>query len=175
MNRRYAVYLGLIALLVVVILGRGWLNSEKRAGGLGTEESAARGKIFLPEDFRLRVDIPATIEPHRNLFQPKNGASLMNTTHARQAMVKVVSQPPVNLGQNEAEAADGRLTKLKLLGVVFRAGKGQIYLALNKESVIAHAGDTVFGQFAVDKVAVDAVELRDLKTNTIRRIPVSGK
>ena len=165
MKRQYSVYLGLIALLAVVNLWRWWPHP-----GTGTEESAARGKVFLPEDFRLRVDLPAAIEPRRNLFQPRGGTFRTNTTHARQG----VAQPPVLSGQNEA-IAEGGLGKLKLLGVVFRAGKGQAYLALDKESVIAHAGDTVLGQFAVDKIAVDAVELRDLKTNTIRRIPVSGK
>lgn len=175
MNRRYSVYLGLIAFLVLVILGRWWLNAGKVVSGMGVVESAAHGRIFLPEDFRLHVDIPVASEPHRNLFQPKSGAPAMNTAHTRQPLVKVVAQPPANLGQSEAETADGRLGKLRLLGVVFRAGRGQVYLALNKESVIAHAGDTVLGQFAVDKIAVDAVELRDLKTNTIRRIPVSGK
>lgn len=119
----------------------------------------------------MRVDFPAAVEPRRNLFQPRGSTYPTNTTHARQ----VVAQPPVIAGQNEAEAADSRLGKLKLLGVVFRGGEGQAYLALDKESVIAHAGDTVFGQFVVVKIIVDAVELRDLKSNLTRRIPVSGK
>jgi hypothetical protein len=173
MNRRYFVYLGVIAFLVLVLLGRWWMDSG--AGGqMGTGESAARGKVLLPEDFRLRVDFPVASEPRRDLFQPKGSASL-NTNHVRQARFGSATLPPVPLGANEAEAADSGLSRLKLLGVVFRAGKAQVYLALNKENVIAHAGDTVLGQFAVDKVAIDAVELRDLKTNTIRRIPVSGK
>lgn len=174
MNRRYSIYLGLIAFLALIFLGQRWLNSGK-TDATKASESAARGKTFMPEDFRLRVDFPEGSEPHRNLFQSKSSSPVMAAEHVRKVKVKAVPLPPVISGQGEAATADSRLSQLKLLGVVFRAGKGQIYLALNKESVIAHTGDTVLGQFAVDKIAVDAVELRDLKTNTIRRIPVSGK
>jgi len=174
MNRRYSMYLGLIAFLVLILLGQRWLNSGKTEAGTASE-SAARGKMFLPEDFRLRVDFPEGSEPHRNLFHSRSNSPLKAAGHVRQVKVKTAPLPPIISGQSEAATADSGLNQLKLLGVVFRAGKGQIYLALNKENVIAHAGDTVLGQFAVDKIAVDAVELRDLKTNTIRRIPVSGK
>lgn len=171
MNRRYSVYVGLIALLVVVNLGRWWLHS-----GNGADESAARSKVFLPEDFRVRVNFPAAGETRRNLFQPMGAAPTMPLAHARQAVAKAVPPPPpADPAQVEAEAARSRLGKLKLLGVVFRVGKGQAYLSQGRESVIALVGDTVFGQFVIDKVTVEAVELRDLKTNTNRRIPVSGK
>lgn len=169
MNRRYSVYLGLIALLVAVNLGRWWPHS-----GNGAERSAARGNVYLPEDFRLRMDSSAAAgKLQRNLFQPKSGSTRMVSAQNRQNMV--AAKPAAEAGQRIAEAAGNELGKLKLLGVVFRAGKGQAYLAMDKESVIAHAGDKVFGQFVVDKVDVDSVELRDLKNNTSRRIPVSGK
>lgn len=172
MNRRYAIYFGLIALLVAANLARVWLDPGK-----GAEETGAQRKAFLPDDFRLHVDLPAAGEPRRNLFQPAGMTKSPRVTpnHARQGNVVVVTQAPIEPENNEAELAVGRLGKLKLLGVVFRAGKGQVYLAHEKENVIAFAGDTVFGQFVVDKLTVGAVELRDLKTNTMRRIPLSGK
>ena len=169
MTRRYAVYLGLIALLVLVNLGRWWLHS-----GSGIEGSAVRGKIMLPEDFRVRVNYPASGEMRRNLFQPA-GASTATVAHGDKTKAKGVMPYPPAQAPNETEAAGSRLGKLKLLGVVFRNGKGQAYLGQDKESAIAQVGDTVFGQFAIDRVAVEAVELRDLQTNTSRRIPVSGK
>ncbi len=176
MNRRYQVYLGVIAFLVLVILGRLWLNSGKVFVGKDTGE-AAHGVVFLPEDFRLHVDVHVANGPHRDLFQAQGGTPLPHTDHARPATVKVkaATLPPANPAQTGGQPADSALGQFKLLGVVFRGGKGQVYLAFDKDSVMAHAGDTVLGQFAVDRVAVDAVELRDLKTNTIRRIPVSGK
>lgn len=169
MNRRYSIYFGLIALLIAANFVRVWLDSGEVAG-----ETVAHGKEFLPEDFRLHVDLPATGEPQRNLFQSL-GVSRMATTHAKKSKVKAVTQTPLKLEKNEADLAVDQLAKLKLLGVVFRGSKGQAYLGQDKESVIAFAGDTVFGQFVISRIFVDAVELRDLKTNTIRRIPVSGK
>lgn len=169
MNRRYAIYFGLIALLIAANFARVWLDSGK-----GTGETVAHGKELLPENFRLRVDLPTVGEPQRNLFQTL-GAPRMITPHAKQARVKAVTQSPLTLEKNEADLALDRLARLRLLGVVFRGSKGQAYLGQDKESVIAFAGDTVFGQFVIGKISVDAVELKDLKTNTIRRIPVSGK
>lgn len=169
MNRRYSVYLGLIALLVAVNLGRWWLHA-----GNGAERSSARGNVYLPEDFRLLMDSSAPAgKPQRNLFQQKSGSTRMASTQNRQNMV--VAKPAEQPRQRIAEVAGSELDKFKLLGVVFRAGKGQAYLAMDKENVISFAGDTVFGQFVVDKVDVDSVELRDLKSNISRRIPVSGK
>jgi hypothetical protein len=168
MTRRYSVYLGLIALLAVVNFGRWWLHS-------GSADVSAREKVMLPEDFRVRVNFPAAGgEMRRNLFQPGGGTPVA-TANVRKTTVRSVTPPPAAPAPNEAEVAYSRLGKLKLLGVVFRNGKGQVYLAQDKESVIALVGDTVFGQFAIDKVTVEAVELRDVQTNTSRRIPVSGK
>jgi hypothetical protein len=169
MNRRYSIYFGLIALLIAANFARVWLDSGK-----GTRETVAHGKIFLPEDFRLRVDFPSVGEPQRNLFQPL-GAPRMIPAHVHQTKVKAVTQSALKFEKNEADLAADRLAKLKLLGVVFRGGKGQAYLGQDKESVIALAGDTVFGQFIISMIFVDAIELRDLKTNTTRRIPISGK
>jgi hypothetical protein len=174
MNRRYQIYLGVIAFLVLVILGRLWLNSGKVFVRKDSGE-AAHGVVFLPEDFKLHVDFYVANGPHRDLFQAQGGTLLTHTEHARPATVKAAKLLPANPAQTGGQPADSALGQFKLLGVVFRGGKGQVYLASDRDSVMAHAGDTVLGQFAVDKVAVDAVELRDLKTNTIRRIPVSGK
>lgn len=185
MNRRHGIYLGLIALLVVVNLGRWWLPAATEAGA-----AAARGAFFLPQDFRLRT-APSIVRaaPRRDLFQPVGDAAIRATPPPpRAAVVKTISaaraaepaqvqvQPEALVEVDvEVAAADAELGRLKLLGVVFHAGKGRAYLALDRENIIALAGDTVFGRFAVDKVAVDAVDLRELKTNTSRRIPVSGK
>src|SRR3989338_9246691 len=127
MTRRNSVYLALIALLVAVNLAR-WLMPS----GKGAEASAAHSKVFLPEDFRLRMDFPAASASRRNLFQPNGVASPMAKTHTGRMRLKAVAQPPVQHEQNETKAADSVLGNLKLLCVVFRGGKGQAYLALGK-------------------------------------------
>lgn len=168
MNRRYAMYLGVIALLALVNAGRWALHPASGAG-----EPGMRGKTVLPEDFRLRVDIPDAGGAGRNLFlaqapRRQGSASASAARHVPHAAITAVA-PPVPA---EAESALG---KLRLLGVVFHGGKRQAYLARDKENYIVAAGDTVFGQYTVDKITVDAVELRDIKNNVTRRMPVSGK
>lgn len=179
MSRRYAIYLGLIALLAAINLGRWWLHAATEG-----RRAAESGKTFAPEDFRLRVGAATAPDgARRDLFQPfSRGMSMTpqpEKPRASKAVTRAQAQPQPQaqaLPQpTEAEAAGAALGKLRLLGVVFRAGNWRAYLGLDKENIIALAGETVFGRFVVEKIGVDAVDLRDLKTNISRRIPVSGK
>ncbi len=173
MKRKYAVYYVLIAVLAVANAGRWWLAAKTDGA------DSARSRTFLPEDFRLRMDSPlAQSGPRRDLFQPGSGraatgAAVMHPVHPRVVAKAAIQAPPPPPSETELAAAE--LGKLRLLGVVFRGGKGRAYLAMDKENVIALAGDTAFGRFSVNRIGEDAVELTDLKTNTRRRIPVSGK
>jgi hypothetical protein len=186
MNRRYWIYFGLIALLVGVNFWRAWLPAADEAGA-----AAARSPVFLAEDFHLRAAPPiARAAPRRDLFRPVDGVALRAAPPrtgpgigrpvravraAPPAQVPLVAAEVVAEVDVEVAAADAELGRLRLLGVVFHAGKKRAYLARDRENIIALAGDTVFGRFAVDRIDVDAVDLRELKTNTSRRIPVSGK
>jgi hypothetical protein len=174
MKRKYSIYVVLIALLAAVNLWRWW-----PAGTGASEGRAPHNKVVLPEDFRLRVDAPlAPGAFRRDLFQAGHGmaATMIGLGHAAHVAAKPPAPSVPAFSQPaQAETADAELAKFKLLGVVFRAGRGHAYLALDKENMMAISGETLLGRFAVDKVAVDGVELRDLRTNTSRRIPVSGK
>lgn len=167
MKRRYTVYLVVIALLGAANLARLWIGSGENGADL-----SARGQAYFPEDFRLLAGNPAAAGSRRNLFQP-GGQAERPVKSANRMPVKTQAQAPVSHNQVEAQAE--MLDNVRLLGVVFRAGKAQAYIGLDKESVIAQAGDTVLGRFVVDKIEVEAVELRDIRDNTKRRVPVSGK
>ncbi len=174
MNRRYRIYVALIALLALVNVGR-WVF----AGAAAKPES--RERALLAEDFRLRVDVPGTAGHGRDLFTGAYApAAPMNSGRGPGAKRVLAAKPAVIIAPVSAPdpaqvmAASG-LGKLRLLGVVFHGGKRQAYLGQDKENAIAAAGETVFGQYAVDAISVDAVELRDIRTNMTRRIPVSGK
>jgi hypothetical protein len=170
MNRRYAAYLGVIALLVVVNIGRWWLH---KPGG-----QAAHERTIMPEDFRLRVDVPEPGKPGRNLFMPQGEASRFpeQGSEPMRIAVRTKGAPPVGVQPAQPLAAtESEIGRLRLLGVVFHGGARQAYLSQGKENAIAAAGDTVFGMFTVEKVTVDAVEIRDSRNNITRRIPVSGK
>lgn len=173
MKRKYTLYYVLIALLAVANIGRWWFATPTPGA------DAARSRTFLPEDFRLRVDSPlAQSASRRDLFQPgsagraaRGTAAAPHPVPAHMAAKAAVPPPP----PSETEVAAAELGKLRLLGVVFRGGKGRAYLAMDKENTIALPGETAFGRFAVEQIGEDAVDVMDLKTNTRRRIPVSGK
>lgn len=169
MTWRHKIYLGVIALLGAINLGRWWLPEAPWQQG-----SRPVANRYAPEDFQLHADSGAVRNTaRRNLFEPagRSEGGLILRTKSVSAAVKL--QAPSL--PTPAETAGADLSRLKLLGVVFRAGAGQAYLAHDRESVLAHNGDTVFGHYAVEQIQVDAVDLKDLNTNLSRRIPVSGK
>lgn len=171
MNSRYRIYLGVIGALAVVNIGR-WVFAG------GQTEPAASERVLLADDFRLRVDVPGASERGRDLFSANGGARgvLAPVKHRLRPKPTSLVAPVAasSPAASQVMAASG-LGKLRLLGVVFHGGRRQAYLALDKENCIASMGDTVFGQFTVDAINVDVVDLRDLKTNMTRRIPVTGK
>ena len=173
MNRRYVIYLGLIAVLAVILLGRWWPNAAKQQAGLMTGS-----QIYLPEDFHLRMESNNTSTAvHRDLFQPVGKAAVQTSARntIKPVAFKAVVQAPVKIEPTAAEIAAIEMGKIKLLGVVFRASKGQAFLSRDKQNFMAYSGDTVLGHYVVEKISVDAVDLKDLKTNISRKISVSGK
>jgi hypothetical protein len=172
MTRRYAIYIGFIALLAAINLGRWWLH-----GSPWEKTTNVHSKSYAPEDFLLRADSGAPLSaPRRDLFDPAGRTSanpaIRAAKHAAVVAEAKRQTPAVNGATEEAGA---ELARFKLLGVVFRAGAGQAYLGHDRENVMAHSGDTVYSHFVVDNILVDAIDLRDLKTNLSRRIPISGK
>lgn len=171
MNSRYRIYLVVIALLAAVNIGH-WVVAGART------DSTVRERVLLADDFRLRVDVPGEAGHGRDLFSPGGDVRYAAETSSRGFHRKPASRPapaPASAPDAAQAMAASGLGKLRLLGVVFHGGKRQAYLAQDRENSIASAGDTVFGQYAVDAISVDSVELRDVKTNMTRRIPVTGK
>lgn len=167
MNSRYRMYLGVIAVLAAVNVGR-WVLAGNR------DEPAARERVLLADDFRLRVDVPGEAGHGRDLFRPGGNVRGVIVAGSRRHIRRPVLAPASAPNAAQTMAASG-LGRLRLLGVVFHGGKRQAYLALDKDNCIASMGDTVFGEYAVDAINVDAVELRDIHSNITRRIPVTGK
>lgn len=170
MNGRYRVYLALIALLAAANAGR-WVFAK------ASVNPASRERVLLADDFRIRVDVPGTVGHGRDLFSAsgaRNAADVEERGIRRKPAVRAAPAPVSAPDAAEVMAASG-LGRLRLLGVVIHGGKRQAYLAQDRENCIASAGDTVFGQYAIERVSVDAVDLRDIKSNLTRRIPVSGK
>lgn len=170
MNRRHLVYGSVIAALLAINLLRWGVSARD-----GREQEAARAQGFAPRDFQLRANFPVAAEPRRNLFVPQAAGPAVPTPRADRPPRREIPAAAAPVAPPAEAPAVAALGRLRLLGVVFRAGQGQAYLALDKDNVMAQRGDTVFGQFTVERVAVEAVELRHIQTNTIRKIPVSGR
>ncbi len=169
MNGRYRLYYLAIALLVLANLGR-WVWVSLPTG------SAQRGvQAFEPGDFQLRWSGLAAQTPlRRDLFQPFNAARAVTASSRPVSRSLTQAQTPAPIVP-PASSADDRISRLRLLGVVMREGRAQAYLALDKSSAMAYAGDTVFERFIVGRIDVDAVELRSMDGGTLRKIPISGR
>lgn len=172
MKRRHAPYFAVILVLLLVNVARWTLQAESGDRPVGE-------RAFMPEDFRLHVDVPdADSSAARDLFSGvhASGTSLEHAASVRHIRVQAaVKTPSLPLPVSAASSPQATAPNLRLLGVVFHGGKRQAYVAQDKENVIASAGETIFGQYEVSNISIDAVELKDIRSNITTRIPVSGK
>ena len=128
---------------------------------------------FQAEDFTVRS--APTVEdrykaPRRDLFQPKAVAK-----PAPQKVTAPPPPPPKTPEELEEEAARADLAQIKLMGVVFRGGKGQAYFVKGEQAYLVSEGDMISERFKVETIAADSVKLKDPKTSVAGTIPVSGK
>ncbi|MGH8720990.1 MAG: hypothetical protein ACREU4_03330, partial [Burkholderiales bacterium] len=86
-----------------------------------------------------------------------------------------VGPPPKTPEQLAEEAARDELRQLKLVGVVFRGGKGQAFVVKGDQAYMVHAGEKVGERFRVEAIAPDGIQLLDPASRVNGQIPVSGK
>ncbi len=169
MIRQYRVYLILIAILLAVNLIRWGMQVMPWSGGTLSETDS-----FSPEDFNLYIAADATSKSaKRDLFAVTGNRDAGKVLHVKR-VASVVQKKTAEIAV-KPESSTTVQPRVKLLGVVFRSGVGQAFIADENESVLAHMGDRIFGHYSVDKIEVDAVDLKDLNSNLSRRIPLSGK
>jgi Tfp pilus assembly protein PilP len=167
MTRQRSILSGLVLLLIGVNVWYWW----PWRGEDSRMENSPAARRFLVEDFAVKAPHAAERSKpmRRDLFQPKPVAV------AKPAMKGPPPPPPKTPEQLAEEAARAELAQIKLVGVIFRGGRGQAYLVKGDQTFLVFAGDKVGGRFTVEIIAADAVQLKDPATNVAGRIPVSGK
>lgn len=170
MNRRNAVYAVLVAALLGANIWYWWIpdaadvKRDVRRDKDGYREEGVRLKLGAPTD---------TVAPmQRDLFQAKVEVAKPKTMPVP---AKPLEPPPKTPEELQEEAARAELAQYKLVGVAFRGGKGQAFVTRGEQIYMVAAGEKVGERFTVEKVAADAIELRDPATNVAGKIPVSGK
>lgn len=160
-----------VAALILLNLWRWWPagNSPESAEG-----GIARS-VLTPEDFRLPGVFVASAEEttiRRNLFR---------TVRTRQAASKrphrkVASSKPSKRQRAEQRKAAvlAELNAYKLVGVVFREGKGEAFLVKGASQYTVSKGDRLENRFLVDQVDTDTVTLRDTKGGQTGILELSG-
>lgn len=174
MNRRRALLAGAVLALAVLNL---WHWSAP-GGGQAQRAAAAAANAFGAKDFELRAGAlaPAAPSSARNLFQPRQAPA--------PAPVKVVEAPPPpapsgpppkTAEQVAEEAARDELRQIRLVGVVFREGKGQAFLVKGDQVYLVHTGGAVGERFRVESIAPEGIQLSDPASRVQGQLPVMGK
>ena len=173
MNRRRVLLAGAVLALAVLNL---WHWGAPGGGKAQRAASAAAG-AFGAKDFELRAGAVAAAGPQssRNLFQPRQAPA--------PAPVKVVEAPPPapsgpppkTAEQVAEEAARDELRQIRLVGVVFREGKGQAFLVKGDQVYLVHTGGTVGERFRVESIAPEGIQLSDPASRVQGQLPVMGK
>lgn len=166
----------LLGLAVLVLAGLNvlqWAFTEgKSAGPAG---AAARG--FSPEDFRLKTGLALAARDRsgRDLFRPKLPPAPPQPKVVQAPPEPPPGPPPKTPEQLAEEAAREELRQLKVVGVVFRGGKGQAYVVKGDQAFLVHTGEKVGERFRVEAIAPEGIQLVDPASRVNGQIPVSGK
>jgi len=167
-NRRNVLILAAIAALLALNVWR-WLPSSGSAGA--RPASAPQSEIA---ELTLRVaDADTASKPmRRDLFY--RTAPEPNVTNANPVRRPVVPPTPVKSAEELAlESAQAEFAGIRVIGIVFRNGRGQAYLEAAGKSELVGVGDT-FGSFKVTAIRQDAVELSGTDTSAGGRIALAG-
>lgn len=170
MNRKQALILVAIALLVALNVWR-WLPDDAPvpAATSGPSDSELA-------DLQLRVahvDI-ATQPMRRDLFfrlaPPTRPAVQAANPARRAAAVPIPVKSPEEIALERAQA---EFAAIRVIGIVFRNGRGQAYLETGGKSELVGVGDS-FGSFQVTAIRQDSVELKGTGTTAGGRIALAG-
>jgi pyruvate/2-oxoglutarate dehydrogenase complex dihydrolipoamide acyltransferase (E2) component len=150
-----------------------WLSPEPPG------RSRAAPQAYAAEDFRLRTGVAAAGHERsgRDLFRPKlpPPPPAPKVVAAPPPEPAPAGPPPKTPEELAAEAARDELRQLKLVGVVFRGGKGQAYVVKGDQAYLVHAGERVGERFRVEAIAPEGIQLLDPASRVNGQIPVSGK
>ena len=167
-HRKWAI--GAVVLALVALNAWRWWPAGSAKPGV-VRVTVSPSAAFRPEDFEIRV-LPA--DPHgpmvRDLFRPKPVAKPV-----AKASAKPPAPPPKSPEELEREAAQAELAQFRCVGVAFRGGRAQAFLVRGGDTFLVSPGDKVGNRFIVDKIAADAVALRDPDSGVTGQIAVSGK
>jgi Tfp pilus assembly protein PilP len=126
------------------------------------------------DELQLRVaNVDIASQPmRRDLFF--RVAPPARTTQAQPARRTANPPTPVKSPEETArELAESEFAAIRVIGIVFRHGRGQAYLESGGKSELVGVGDT-FGSFEVTAIRQDSVELRDAETSAGGKISLAG-
>lgn len=164
MSRRHRLLALLAAALLVVNLFHWWLSSRER---LTIPVGKGGGESFQAKDFQLH-----TVEPEETKTLRRDPFRARRLTRSKDTLELI---PPKTPGEIAQETAKTELAQYRVVGIVFRNGRGHAYLIRGSETFLVSSGDKVGGRFTVVSIASDAVELHDPQTDISGKLPVVGQ
>lgn len=162
----------LLALVAAMLCVNVWYWWPSRSGAPANRHTAER---WTPDLLRVKVaalDAEKSAPLRRDLFHPKLAIAKAPPPPKAEPPP---GPPPKTPEQLAEEAARAELTQIKLVGIVFRAEKGEAFLVKGDQAFVVHRGDKVGERFAVESVGADAVTLKDPVTQVSEKITVSGR
>lgn len=177
-GRRWGLVVGVLLLLAA--------NAWRWVAGPATSAAAQSTSSRLhAEDLRLiaaRRDDGAARQADRNLFQVRAATPGVRPStpvrvvaEAPSAVVPEPGPPPKSAEQLAEETGHAELNQFRLVGVVFRANRGEAYLVKGDQIHLARRGDRVGERFTVESIDTETVVLKDSRSPLRGTLKVAGK
>lgn len=170
MPRKYIVLGVVVAILILANLLQWWPDSSNVAGADSADA------IVQIEDIRLRVPtVMAKSERRlrRNIFVSESDEVAYLAMNAeRQEKSREASRPKQYPAK---EIARTEMRNIRVMGIIFRNGKGRAYITIGERNYTVFQGDYAGRRYIADKIRTDAVVFRDAITGVSTTVIVSGQ
>lgn len=177
-GRRWGLLVGVLLLLAANV----WRWVADPATSVAALSTPSR---LHAEDLRLiaahRNDMAAR-PADRNLFEVRAATPAVRPSTpvrvvavAPSAEVPEPGPPPKSAEQLAEETGHAEFAQIRLVGVVFRANRGEAYLVKGDQIHLARRGDRVGERFTVESIDTESVVLKDSRSALRGTLKVAGK
>lgn len=170
MSRKYMLLGVVVGVLVIANLWQWWPDMTRQAvtdsvsSGIRVEDIRLRAPIILSKSERIM---------QRNIFiSESEKASRIASTLIKTKQAEKTSKPTRYPAKQIAKV---ELEGIKVMGIIFRDGKGRAYVTIDESNYTVFKGDKAGRRFVAEKILTDAVVFRDSITGVKSKIIVSGQ
>ena len=198
-SSRMRLYASLLALMAGLNLWYWWPAEPLPAVGGDVPPSSARSGTNVNDFQPHQWSGVKWSSKHsgRNLFEPVSGGKKTKTAgiaerkrkerERKSALRKAEKIAALRLAEQQRAQSDraakkavppvpeAKPVKMKLVGVLMSQDPARAYILFDNQAKIVLEGDTFASHYLVEKITLEAIQIKDIRNQSFQYVPLSGK